>query len=58
MIHEHRHLLDWGMWLFAALAGVLTLANVALFLSCVAALVSIGCGAVKLYDRYKYGPAK
>jgi hypothetical protein len=54
-MHEHRHLLDWLMWLSAALAGVLTLANVALFLSCIAALVSITCGAVKLYDRFVHG---
>ena len=46
------------MWLSAGLAGVLTLANVALFLSCVAALVSITCGAMKLYDRFKYGPGQ
>jgi hypothetical protein len=46
------------MWLSAGLAGVLTLANVALFLSCVAALVSITCGCVKLYDRLKYGPGE
>lgn len=58
MIHEHKHLLDWAMWLSALLAGVLTLANVALFLSCVAALISIGCGAMKLYDRYRYGPMR
>jgi hypothetical protein len=58
VIHEHKHLLDWAMWLSFGLAGVLTLANVALFLSCVAALVSITCGGVKLYDRYRNGPAK
>jgi hypothetical protein len=55
---EHRHLLDWAMWGFAVIAGALSLAKVALILSCLAALVSILCGGVKLYDRYRYGPLK
>ena len=55
---EHRHALDWMTWGFAALAAGLTLAKVALILSCIAAAVSIICGSVKLYDRIKYGPIK
>ena len=57
-MNDHKHLLDWVMWLSAGVAGVLTLANVALFLSCIAALVSITCGLIKIHDRIKHGPAQ
>lgn len=56
MIHEHRHLLDWVMYGCAALATGLTLANVALVMSAMAAAISIILGCIRLHDRLRYGP--
>ena len=57
MIHEHRHLLDWAVWLCAGVA-LISLSQLAFVLTCIATLLSIVLGCVRLHDRVKYGPAR
>ena len=55
MIHEHRHLLDFGAMGFAALAAI-SLSLAALTLTIIATLLSIILGIIRVHDRIKYGP--
>jgi hypothetical protein len=49
-----KRVLDIVTGLFFAAAAV-TLHQVAVVVTIIAGVVSIACGAVRLYDRYKYG---
>lgn len=54
MIHDHRSL-DITTAIGAAVAAVSFWQGVALALTIIAAIVSIACGAVRLYDRFNTG---
>jgi hypothetical protein len=56
-MHDHR-ILDTMTGLFAGLAVISFWQGIALAVTIIAAFVSIACGIVRLYDRYKYGPEK
>jgi hypothetical protein len=57
MNQDHR-LLDTATGLFAGVAVLSFWQGVALAVTIIAALVSITLGCVRLYDRFRYGPAK
>lgn len=57
MIHDHRFL-DATTGLFAGLAVFSFWQGVALGVTIIAAIVSIACGLVRLFDRFRYGPVK
>lgn len=52
---QTKRLLDLSSFLFAGIAGALTLANAALIVSIVAGMVSVMLGLIRIYDRVKYG---
>jgi divalent metal cation (Fe/Co/Zn/Cd) transporter len=54
MMHDHRTL-DIVTGIGAAVAAVSFWQGVALALTIIAAIVSIACGAVRLYDRFSTG---
>ena len=56
-MHDHR-VLDASTTLFAGLAVLSFWQGVALGVTIIAAVVSIICGLVRLYDRVRYGPVK
>jgi hypothetical protein len=49
---------DVAIWATAGVSAGLTLANVAVVLSIIAAVISIAIGLLRLHDRLKYGPGK
>jgi len=57
MIHEHRHLLDWAVWVSAGVAAV-SLTQAALLVTFIAGCLSIILGAFRLHDRLRYGPKR
>lgn len=58
MIHDlsetAKHWLDVGVFTGAIVAGI-SLANAALVVTIIAGMLSILLGAIRLYDRVKYG---
>lgn len=54
-MNDHHPFLDFLTWISAAVA-VVSLAKAALLISCLAGLVSMALGLVRLHDRLKYGP--
>lgn len=51
-----KHVLDFVAFMGVTLASALTLSNVALFMSLLAAICSVLWFAVRIHDRVKYGP--
>jgi hypothetical protein len=54
VIHEHRHLLDWLVWISGGVAAL----NFNTVLGTVALCISIALGVIRIHDRFRYGPAK
>jgi hypothetical protein len=57
MMNDHR-MLDTASGFFAGIAVLSFWQGVALTVTIIAAVVSIICGLVRLYDRLRYGPVK
>lgn len=55
MTSDHRHILDAGTWITAAVA-VVSLSQLAFALTIIATLLSIALGIIRVHDRFKYGP--
>ena len=56
-LNDHRGFTDLATFLCAGVA-VVSLSQAALIMSMAAAAVSIILGAIRVYDRFMYGPAK
>lgn len=52
-----KRLIDLVAFICAGVAGI-SLAQAAVFMSFAAATVSVFLGGIRVYDRFKYGPAK
>jgi hypothetical protein len=57
VIHEHSRLVEALAYLFGGIA-LFSLAQAAVVMSLLAAIVSVVLGGIRLHDRIKYGPAR
>lgn len=53
-MHDHRTL-DLATWVSGAIAAVSFWQGVALAVTILAGIVSVACGCVRLYDRFRTG---
>lgn len=51
-MHDHRHLLDWVIWLSTGIAAL----GINTILTAMAITVSVILGGFRIYDRLRYGP--